>query len=53
MYHWDMDLKNYRKEAIRAARDLLYPDKVVEKIRNAKSQAEICNILTSARRNQD
>lgn len=40
---------NYKKYAIRAAIDLLYPESVINKIKSAKSENEISRIMTKAR----
>jgi hypothetical protein len=39
----------YKRFAINAAKDLLYPDTVIEAIKRAKSENEISRILTKAR----
>lgn len=39
----------YRKEAAKAARQLGYGSKVVDQIKNAKSEAEIKKIMVTAR----
>ena len=41
--------KSFKKEAKRAAYELLYPDSVIEKIDKAKSDEEITRILKDAR----
>ena len=43
------DLRLYKREAVAAARDLCYPPEVVEKIKAAQTEAEVINILCSAR----
>ena len=43
-------LRNYRKEAITAARELFYPPEVVTKIRLADTEREISDILMNARK---
>ena len=43
-------LKRYRKEAKQAAIDLRYGEEIINAIRKAKSESEICNIMVSARR---
>ena len=40
----------YRKNAIRAAKDLKYGEDVVKRIEQAKTDSEIQRIMTSARR---
>jgi hypothetical protein len=43
-------VKAYRKEAIRIARDFNYGDKVIKQLKEAKTESEICRIMTIARR---
>lgn len=45
------ELKTYRKQAITAAKDLLYGTVVVDNIKNAESVGEIERILLKARKN--
>lgn len=40
----------YREQSIGVARDLNYSQEIIEKIKNAKSDAEISNILVTARK---
>lgn len=40
----------YREQSIKVARDLEYSQEIIEKIKNAKSNAEISNILVTARK---
>ena len=49
----EFELKAYRREAKRAARDLCYGDLVIEKIQNAKTSYEISRILQMARKEQE
>lgn len=42
----------YKKFALEIARDLLYGDAVIEKIRNATSDHEIEHILATARKGE-
>lgn len=42
----------YRRRAIKAARDLRYGDDVVNDIKNADTESEIISILADARRNK-
>ena len=44
-----MSRKGYRYDAIRAAKDLLYGDRVIELIKSAKSDDEIYRIMCTAR----
>ena len=43
----------YRKDAIAIAQDLCYGDKVVERIKKAKTNNDIARILAEARREDD
>lgn len=43
------DFRLYKREAISAAIQLYYPQDVVDRIRNAQTEAEIINILHDAR----
>lgn len=44
-----LDEKNYRKQAMIAAKDLCYGNEVIKKIKAAKSDAEIERIMNAAR----
>ncbi len=44
------EFSTYRRDAIAAAEDLNYDDMVLEKLYAAKSEAEICRIMTTARK---
>lgn len=48
----DVDEDSYRIKAIRAAQDLHYKSDVIERIRHAKTDAEIERIMISARRGE-
>lgn len=41
---------DYKKNAIQAARQLMYPNYIIKRIENAKSEAEIERIMNHARR---
>lgn len=41
---------DYKKYAIRAAKELLYPYEIVKKIRQAKNESEISHIMSNARK---
>ena len=43
-------LDQYRFHCIKAARDLRYPPEVITKIKAAKSEREISNIMKDARK---
>ena len=42
-------LELYRKEAVKAAKDLCYPHKILGLLTIAESENEICRIIHSAR----
>lgn len=44
-------VKDYKKFAIKAARELLYPISVIEKLKKATNDNEIKHIMAAARRN--
>lgn len=48
----DEEFKTYRKDAIRAAKDLRYGDDVVNKIKSAATEAEIQRVMVTARHKQ-
>ena len=49
-YNYDTcTARYYRSQAIRAAKDLKYGPKVIEKIREAESASEIARIMKTAR----
>lgn len=43
-------LKTYKNQSIRIARDLLYGESVVDRIKKAKSIIEVDRVLTTARK---
>lgn len=45
----DTHFKTYQEDAIRAAEELMYGDKVIARLENAKTEADICRIMTTAR----
>lgn len=45
--------EKYKKDSIRAAKDLRYGEKVVYKLKAAKTEAEVTNILKTARLSKD
>lgn len=47
--HKMQELKKYKKEAIIAAKELFYPQEIENKIRNAKTEAEVSNIMFNQR----
>lgn len=47
-FHRDNE-ENYKKQAMIAAKDLRYGNEVIEKIKAAKSDAEIERIMNAAR----
>lgn len=42
---------NYKRSAIRAAKELCYDKEVIDKLKKATSDNEITRIMSSARRN--
>lgn len=42
--------EQYVKDAVQIAKDLLYPEEVIEKIEEAKSEIQVDNILHDARK---
>ena len=42
-------MSKWKKKAIRAARELYYSEEVIEAIKNAKTESEVIQILTTAR----
>lgn len=44
------DYRNYKKQAIQAAKDLEYDQEVIIKLKKAKSDAEIERIMVTARK---
>ena len=40
---------NYKREAIRAAKELCYSAEVIAALKLAKTEAEVCRIMTTAR----
>lgn len=45
-------LEKYRKEAIEIAEDFRYGTSVINNIKKARTEAEICNVMVDARRNK-
>ena len=41
--------KTYKEDAIQAAKELMYGDKVIERLKKAKTEADICRIMATAR----
>lgn len=41
--------KTYQEDAIQAAEELIYGDKVIERLKKAKTEADICRIMATAR----
>lgn len=41
--------KVYQEDAIRAAEELMYGDKVIVRLEKAKTEADICRIMATAR----
>lgn len=47
-----LECYNYQRQAIAAARELYYPDSVIEQLKEAKTEFEIACIMTTARKKQ-
>lgn len=45
--------EKYKKDSIRAAKDLRYGKEVIDKLESAKTEAEVTNILKTARLSKD
>ena len=43
------DLKTIKKDTLRIAKELCYPDEILERIRNAKEENELYRIMATAR----
>lgn len=43
------DTYNYKREAIRAAKELCYGKEVIAALKAAKTETEVCRIMTTAR----
>lgn len=47
------NLAKYRRSALTAARHLGYPADILERVKKAKTEIEICRAMTTARHMQD
>ena len=45
----DTSFKTYQEDAIQAAEELMYGNKVIARLENAKTEADICRIMATAR----
>ena len=45
----DTHHKTYKEDAIQVAKELMYDDKVIARLENAKTEADICRIMATAR----
>ena len=45
----DTSFKTYKEDAIQVAKELMYDDKVIARLENAKTEADICRIMATAR----
>ena len=45
----DASFKTYQEDAIQAAKELMYGDKVIARLKKAKTEADICRIMATAR----
>lgn len=43
----------YKRQAIRTAKDLLYPQSVILRLQSATTESEICRIMRTARGKED
>lgn len=50
MVHKVGDVEYYREAALQAARDLLYPEVVIERLKVAESSNEISRIIVTCRK---
>lgn len=41
--------KTYQEDAIQAAEELMYGDKVIERLKKATTEGEVCRIMATAR----
>lgn len=41
--------KTYKEDAIQTAKELMYGDKIIARLENAKTEADICRIMATAR----
>ena len=41
--------ETYQEDTIQAAEELMYGDKVIERLKKAKTEADICRIMATAR----
>ena len=48
----DEEFKTYKKDAVKAAEELRYGDNVVNRIKAAKTEAEIQRVMVTARHKQ-
>lgn len=44
---------NYKRQAIRTAKDLHYPQYVISQLQSATTESEICHIMRTAREKED
>ena len=45
----DTSFKTYQEDAIQVAEELMYGDTVIARLKNAKTEADICRIMATAR----
>ena len=45
----NISFKAYQEDAIQVAEELMYGDKVIARLKNAKTEADICRIMATAR----
>lgn len=46
-------LEEYRKDVLKAAKELMYDEEVIHKVENARSFSEITRIMKTARESED
>lgn len=44
---------NYKRSAIRAAKDLCYPQNIISRLQSATTESEIARIMKTARTRED
>ena len=47
------EMYNYKRKAIRTAKDLLYPQSVILRLQSATTESEIARIMKTAREQED
>lgn len=47
------EVYNYKRRAIRTARELHYPQSAISRLQSAQTESEICRIMRTARTQED